>query len=109
MSLSVNDLIGKIVSAIKPILAKYWNDVGDYAEGESAKMAQSLVTIANLKVAGKIDEQQAEALLDMQKHSMQAVLLAVEGIGLIAAQNAINAALDAVKDLVNPIMKFKFL
>jgi len=40
---------------------------------------------------------------------MQAVLLAVEGIGLIAAQNVINAALGAVKEAVNKAIGFALL
>lgn len=109
MALDAKDLLGPILSAIKPVLNKYWGDVKDYAQAEAEKMAKTLATITELRIANKIDDQQAQALLDMQKHSMQAVLLAVEGIGLIAAQNAINAALAAVKDVVNKAIGFALL
>jgi hypothetical protein len=109
MTISVHDLVGPILAAVKPILAKHWEDVSAYAEGEATKMAQTLATIASLKAAGKIDEKQAAVLIDMQKHAMQAVLCAVEGIGLIAAQNAINAALDAVAGIVNKGIGFALL
>ena len=109
MALDAKDLVGPILSAVKPILTKYWGEVRDYAESESEKMAHTLATITELRVANKIDDQQAEALVDMQKHSMQAVLLTVEGIGIIAAQNAINAALGAVKDTVNKAIGFALL
>jgi hypothetical protein len=109
MALDAKDLLGPMLNAIKPVLSKYWGDVKDFAETEAEKMAKTLATITELRVAGKINDQQAQALLDMQKHSMQAVFLAVEGIGLIAAQNAINAALGAVKDMVNKAIGFALL
>jgi hypothetical protein len=109
MALDARDLLGPMLSAIRPVLSKYWGDVKDFAETEAEKMAKTLATIAELRVADKINDQQAQALLDMQKHSMQAVFLAVEGIGLIAAQNAINAALGAVKDMVNKAIGFALL
>ena len=109
MALNAKDLLGPILKAIRPILNKYWGDVKDYAETEAEKMAKTLATITELRVANKINDQQAQALLDMQKHAMQAVLLAVEGIGLVAAQNAINAALGAVKDVVNKAIGFALL
>ncbi len=109
MALDPKDLLGPILKAIKPILSKYWSDVKDYAETEAEKMATTLANITELRVTGKINDQQAGALVDMQKHSMQAVLLAVEGIGLIAAQSAINAALAAVKTVVNKAIGFALL
>jgi hypothetical protein len=109
MALEARDLAGPILEAIKPVLKKHWEVVKDYAETEAEKMAKTLATITALRLAGKIDEQQAQALLELQKHSMQAVFLAIEGIGLIAAQNAINAALGAVKGMVNGAIGFGLL
>jgi hypothetical protein len=109
MALDANALVGAIIGAVKPVLNKYWGEVRDYAETEAAKMAATLANITALRVADKIDDQEAEALLEMQKHSMQAVFLAVEGIGLLAAQNAVNAALGAVKDTVNKAIGFALL
>lgn len=109
MALLTSDVVGQIVAAVRPHVAKHWKDAKRYAELEAAKLAQTLELVVELKLAGKIDEQQARALIEMQKHSMQAVLLALEGIGLVAAQNAVNAALKVVKDLVNGAIKFPLL
>jgi hypothetical protein len=106
---SATDLINPFLAAVEPILKKSWGEVKDYADAEAAKMAKTLETIATLRASNKIDDDQAKALLDMQKHAMQSVLLAVEGIGLIAAQNAINAGLAAVKDVVNKALPFPLL
>ena len=37
---------------------------------------------------------------------MQTVLLTIEGLGIVAVQNAINSALDVVKDTVNKAIGF---
>lgn len=109
MALNAGDLAGSMFGAMKPVLDRYWSDVKDYAETEAEKMAATIAKITELRLAGTINDQQAAALLEMQKHSFQAVLLAVEGIGLIAAQSAINAALGAVKDVVNKAIGFPLL
>ncbi len=109
MALDAQALGGAMLEAMKPVLTKYWGEVRDYAETEAGKMAATLANITTLRVTNKISDEQAQALLEMQKHSMQAVLLAIEGIGLIAAQNAINAGLGAVKTVVNKAIGFPLL
>jgi hypothetical protein len=109
MTLDIKALVDAMLGAMKPILQKSWKDVSEYATVESQKMAHTLASIAELRLAGKIDDEQAATLLEMQKHAMRAVLLAVEGVGLVAAQNAINAALDALKDTVNGAIGFQLL
>jgi hypothetical protein len=109
MSLNPQDLIGPVLGAVKPALGKAWSDVEPFAATEATKLAHTLANIAALKANNQINEDQASALLDMQKQAMQSVLLAVEGIGLIAAQNAINAALGAIKDVVNKALGFALI
>jgi hypothetical protein len=109
MALEAGDLVAPILTALKAPLGKAWNAAKDYAEGEAKKMAQTLADIARFRAAGQIDDVQARALLDMQKHAMQAVLLTIEGIGLIAAQNAINGALGAVRTVVNKAVGFALI
>lgn len=109
MALDAEQLARAMLTAIKPVLKRHWADAKEFAGSESQKMATTLAMIAKLKSSGQLNEQQAAALLEMQKQSMQAVLLAVEGIGLIAAQKAINAALAAVSDAVNGAIGFPLL
>ena len=53
--------------------------------------------------------QQAELHLQIQKNAMRSVLLTVEGLGLLAAEQAINQALALVKDQVNAAVGFALL
>lgn len=109
MALNLEALASAILGAVKPVLKKHWKDAKNYAETESRKMAQTLENIARLLADGKITREQAEILVEMQTNSMRAVFLTVEGIGVIAAQKAINAAVDAVRDTVNGAVGFKLL
>ena len=109
MAVDTKNLVGPMLNAIEPIVGKEWGVVEDYAKTEGDKMAQTLAKIGELYTAKKINDLQAKALLDMQKQSMQAVLLTIEGIGLITAQNAINAALGAVQGVVNKAIGFSLL
>ncbi len=45
----------------------------------------------------------------MQLNASKAVLLTIEGIGLLAAEAAVNAVLDVIKDSVNTALGFAIL
>ena len=109
MSLDIADLGKSILGAFKDILKDSWSDTREYAKGESKKMALALAQIAKLRALGQISEDEAYLLLEMQKNSTRAVLLTIEGIGLITAQRAIDAALKAVADAVNGTIGFALI
>ncbi len=109
MSLDATQLGKDILIAMKGILTEKWPDVKDYGEAEAKKLAQTLVMIETLKISGKINKEQAELHLEIQKNATRAVFLALEGLGVLAAEAAINAALNAVKDAVNTAIGFTLL
>jgi cell fate (sporulation/competence/biofilm development) regulator YlbF (YheA/YmcA/DUF963 family) len=76
---------------------------------ESKKMLETVAEIQRMKIAGQITEEQARLLMDMQKHAMRAVMLATEIMGLAAAEQAINAAIGAVRDTINKAVGFILL
>ena len=106
MLINPTDLVKPIIAAVKPVLAKHWGDAKEFAETEAVKTAHTLANIAELYQANRINEDQARALLDMQRHASQAVLLTIEGIGLLAAQRAVAAGLSAVGTIVNKVVGF---
>ncbi len=57
-----------------------------------------------LHLSGQITEEQARLHLDIQKNASRTVLLTVEGLGLLAAEQAINARV--VRDSVNTALDF---
>ena len=107
MSINVSDLSKKMLVACKGVLSANWPDIKEYAESETKKLAQTIIMIEKLHLTGKITKKQAKLLLDIQKNSMRIVLLAVEGMGVLMVEKAINAALAVVKDAVNTALNFK--
>src|SRR6185369_5364771 len=100
---------GAILAAMKTVLKKWWKVAKDYAEMESKKLAQTLVSIEAMALTNSIKQDQAELLLDMEKHAARSVLLTIEGIGLIAAQQAIDAGLQVVAQSVNKAVGFALI
>jgi hypothetical protein len=96
-----NDLVKKMLGAAKPILLQHYNEAEPYAESEFKKIGEAVTTIIKLKALGKITEKKAMLHMQMQALAAQNVLLTVEGIGIVTAQEAINAALGVIRDAVN--------
>ncbi len=109
MGLNVSQLGKDILGAFKGALTEKWPDIKDYAEAEAKKMAQSLVMIEALKLSGKINNEQANLHVEIQKNATRIVLLTLEGLGVLAVEAAINAALGVVKDTVNSALGFALL
>ena len=100
MAIDISTLINTMLNAAKPVLKEKWPEIEDYAETEFKKIAENIVRIEKMKLAGTVTEEKAKIYLDMQKNSTRAVILTVEGLGIIAVEQAINSALAAVKDVV---------
>jgi hypothetical protein len=99
--LDVDDLLNKMVNASKESLGDNWPAISNLATSSLKSLAQNIVSIEEMKVANTISLAQAQLLLEMQKNTARTVLLTEEGLGLLAAQAAINAAIDVVKVAVN--------
>jgi len=109
MSLDIEELAGAMFAAFKEELSEKWPEVKDYAKTESKKLAENFVLIQKLLHEDKITKEQAKLHMDIQKNATRAVLLTVEGLGLLAAEQAINAALDVLKDTINTALNFTLL
>lgn len=109
MALNASQLGKDILVAFKDTLTEKWPEINEYGEAESNKLAQTLIMIEALKVSGKINEEQAALHLEIQKNATRTVLLTLEGLGILAVEAAINAALNVVKDTVNTAIGFALL
>ena len=109
MALNVGQLAGAMTAAAKDSLAQSWPDIKEYAEAEATKTAQTLAMIEKLHLLGKITKTEARIHLRMQKNSAIAVLLTIEGLGILAVEKAINAAIKAVRDIVNGAVGFALI
>ena len=101
MALDIEKIAKDMLAAALPLLGKAGQDADAFAKVEFTKIAHTIVAIGEDLAARRIDQQQAELLLDMQKLASRNVLLTIEGLGLLAVEAALNAALDVIKKAVN--------
>jgi len=99
-------VLKSMAGAAAGVLQNKWPKVRTFAETEFEKIAQTVVSIGEGMAAGTITKEQAPILLDMQENASRAVLAAVEGMTLVAAEEAINAAIGAVKTAINTFVGF---
>jgi hypothetical protein len=107
--LSVGDLVSDMLQAVKASLGKDYSKAKDFARPEVQRLARSLVDIAKLVAAGKVTKQQAKSLVAIHKNTTRVVFLTIEGLGIIAVENALNAAIGAVRSAVNGAVKFALI
>jgi hypothetical protein len=100
-NINTTDLASEIVAAMQGALTGHWQLARPYAEAEAHKFAETAKLIASGTASGEINPKQAKILVRMQGNASQAVLTAIETIGMIAAQDAINAAINVLKKAVN--------
>ena len=108
-NIDVQQLTKDLVQAVQGKLLPHWNAVRPFAETEMQKLAVTALQIQLGQADGSLTKQQAEILLAMQANASQAVLTAIETVGMIAAQDAINAAIDVLTTAVNKAIGFAFL
>jgi hypothetical protein len=99
--IDLTKLLSDMLNAAKGELGEKWPIAKDYAETEFKKIGEQILLIEKRKLTGEITEEEAKLLLHMQANASKAVLLAIEGIGLLTAEAAINAVLKVIKDAVN--------
>ena len=109
MPLNILNLVKEMITAAKPALQTYWKDVKPYAEKESRSFVQNLAMIEKLKLQGEITKDEALIHIQIQKNSFRTVLLAIKGLGILTAENAINAAIGAIKNTVNTAIGWTLL
>lgn len=107
--INVSVLVKQMLTAAQGVLAKKWPEAKDYAESEYKKIGEAILFIEKQTVLGAMSKEKAKLHLEIQKNASRAVLLTLEGLGILTAEAAINAALGAIKDTVNTALGFKLI
>lgn len=107
--IDVGALTGEIGNAMAAVLVGGGKTAAIYAKNEAEKIAISIRQIGELYASGIIDAEEARLKLDIQKNTSRTMLLAVKGIGILAAEQAINAGVSVVRDTVNKALGFALL
>ena len=96
--LNINKVASDMLQASASSLVKGGEQASEYASHEYAQFIEDIEHVQTMADEGTITAAEAQALVDQYKMSMQAVLLCIEGLGVIAVQNAINAALKVLNN-----------
>ncbi len=98
--IDINKVVNDMLQASAGELLKGGKKASQYATHEYSSFIADIQHVQTMAEQGTITAAEAQALVEQHKLSMQAVLLAVEGLGLIAVQNAINAALGVLNQAI---------
>jgi hypothetical protein len=109
MSIDVSEVAEKMLAAAKEVVGTKWPGTKSYFESETKIFAERFVSIARLYAEGAISEERAKSHVDFQKEAWETVLLAVAGLNQLMVEEALNAALKAVKGVVNGTIGFALL
>ncbi|MEZ5064237.1 MAG: hypothetical protein R3B81_05850 [bacterium] len=104
-----SELARAMLAAVRESLGDDWKDAKDWATPEIQRMARVLVDIGKLVTQEKITPAEAKVLLRIHRNTMQTIMLTVKGLGLLATENAVNAAIDAIRDVVNGAVGFRLV
>ena len=99
-NLDINKVASDMLQASASALVKGGEQASEYASHEYVQFIEDVEHVQAMADEGTITAAEAQALVDQHKMSMQAVLLCIEGLGVIAVQNAINAALQVLNDAI---------
>lgn len=109
MKLDVSAITVTMLAAAKGVVGETWPATQTYFESEARIFAERFASIANLRAQGLITEFRAKRHVEFQKEAWETVLLAVAGLNQIMVEEALNAALAAVTDVVNAAVGFALL
>jgi Asp-tRNA(Asn)/Glu-tRNA(Gln) amidotransferase B subunit len=109
MTINTNDVAQKMIDAAKSVVGDKWPATQIYFESESKIFAERFASIAALLAEGAISQTRAQSHVEFQKEAWETVLLAVEGLNQIMVEQALNAALNAVSEVVNTAVGFALL
>jgi hypothetical protein len=99
-SIDLKQILKESFSVSKGILKDSWNKLEPYAEHEFRQFAENAEFLATLKLMGEIGEEELKARMEIQRLSLKNVLLTLEGIGLVTAQNVVNAVFAIVQKAI---------
>lgn len=100
-NINIQEVFKLMLGEAKNVLSEHWKEIRPYAEHEFKAYARNIHLMGKLKLKNQITEEKAQYYLKIQQSSIRTVLLTIEGLGIIAVENAINAALAVVRDIVN--------
>jgi hypothetical protein len=104
----IGNVVSEMVRVSADALIKGGRQATDFATREYSQFIRDIEQIQTQAEKGLITAETAQSLVEQHKLSMQAVFLTVEGLVLIAVQNAMNAALKVLNDALTAALGVAF-
>lgn len=101
MPLTLSTMVTTMITAARGSLNNSWPQISALATTSIQTLAQNIIDVELMTVAGTITNNQAILKVNIQKDAFKILLLTEEGLGLLAVEAAINAVIDSIKTLVN--------
>ncbi len=103
-TIDFKQVVSDCIAAAKEELGKSWKRFKPYAEHEFRQFAENVEFLAQLKRKGTLEDEEFKARVDIQRLALKNVLLTIKGIGLLSAQNTVNAVLKVVAKSVGKML-----
>ena len=108
-SIDFYSMLSQMVDAAKTSLDKKWPTVEALATSSLKSIAQNIIDIEIMTAENIITQEQSVLKIKLQQNAFRTMLLTQEGIGLLAAEQALNAVTDIIRGTVNKAIGFVLL
>ncbi|WP_243375283.1 hypothetical protein [Geotalea sp. SG265] len=102
-------LTARMLEAAKGVLGNVKPESLQFAEARMAKMAEAILTIAAQDKHDEVLIGDAHLYFNLQKNVARCSLYGLKDVGVLAADAAIDAALEAISEEVNRLLCFDLL
>lgn len=109
LTVDVQSLATSMIDAAREALANRGPALQAASEMELRRLAGALADIGALLAKGEIDPERAQTLANIHRLSVRSVLRSVEGLGLLAADQTLQAVTGVAASVLNRIVGFKLL
>jgi hypothetical protein len=99
-SIDYEKVVSDCLEAVREELGRSWKKFKPFAEHELRQFAENAEFLAKLRHDQVIDDDELKARLEIQRLAFKNVVLTIKGVGLVTAQNAVNAILGIVRKAV---------
>lgn len=105
MKFDINEILADMLQAIKGTIKDDWDVVKKSANNFIQSKKDRLELLATMRLAGAIDDAFFEKRLADEKEILIAELHSIAIVNKVMAQNAANAALKVLEDVITTALK----
>lgn len=102
--MNVNEIIHQALDAAKRSLGNKLPQTLDYVEKTIKQLGIEMADVEAERVTGQMDDDTVRLIMDTEMNAVRTVEITGECIVKVAAEQAINAALDVVKKEIGKVL-----